>query len=135
MMGNKSKNKEAKVAITVTNRTVIRVLLLVIASIIALAALKRAEHSLVLIFTAIFLAFALNAPIHWVASQLPGKLRGSRSLATSVSFLLVVLLVAIFVLTIVPPLVRQTENFVSVAPTLVEESSGQGSPLGKIINK
>jgi predicted PurR-regulated permease PerM len=84
MFGLSRKNKES-VEVTVSNQTVIRVVLLIIVSLILVTALRRASHALLLIFTAFFLALALNAPVHWIAERLPGKRRGSRTLATAIS--------------------------------------------------
>lgn len=132
MFGFPSKDKH-EVTFTITNRTIIRTLLLVIISILILAALRRAEHSLILIFTAIFLAVALNAPVHWVAQGLPGKLRGNRSMATTISFALVIILLIAFLTAIVPPLVRQTNSFITAAPSLIEEARTQNSSIGRFV--
>ena len=121
--------------LTVSNRTVIRVLMLTLASLIGLAALRRAEHAIILIFTAFFLALALNAPVHWLGKHLPGKRRGNRTLATAISFLIVILLLVGFLASIVPPLTRQTTTFISNAPHLIEEVRSQDSPAGKLIRK
>ena len=79
------------VAITMTNRTVVRIMLLVVATLIGLSAVKKASHALILLFTAFFLALALNGPVQWLARRIPGKHRGNRSIATAASFLIVIL--------------------------------------------
>jgi predicted PurR-regulated permease PerM len=124
-----------EVALTITLRTYVRLALLVIVTIILLAALHKAAHALLLIFIAFFLTLALNAPVHWLGRHLPGKRRGSRSLATTLSFLIVILLLGGFVASIAPPLVKQTENLVSAAPHLVQNLHSQNSPIGKVIRK
>src|SRR5579859_6660359 len=129
------KTKRDTVEFTISSRTVIRVLALVLVSILALAALRRAEHALVLIFTAFFLALALNGPVHWVAVRLPGKRRGSRAAATAISFFVVIAFLAGFLALIGPPLVRQTSNFISAAPAIVENARDQNSTLGQFITR
>lgn len=129
------KNKEGLTEITVASSTVIRILLLVIVSFIFLAALHKATHALVLIFTAFFLALALNAPVHWLSRRLPGKRRGNRTLATTLSFLVVILLLVGFLASIVPPLVRQTSNFIDAAPQLIEGVRRDDSSLGHLVRK
>lgn len=119
--------------LTVSNRTVVRVMALIILSLLFLAALRQAAHALVLVFIAFFLALALNAPVHWVAEHLPGKRRGSRSIATAVSFLLVIIVLAAFLASIVPPIVRQTNSFISAAPGLVEDLRNQNGEVNKFI--
>jgi predicted PurR-regulated permease PerM len=128
-------DKENELELTVTNRTVIRVLVLVLLSVLFLAVLRRASHALILIFTAFFLALALNAPVHWIAERLPGKQRGSRSAATAISFLLVIVVLAVFLISIVPPIVRQTNTFIDAAPQLVANVRDQNSSLGKFVRK
>lgn len=124
-----------KVEVTVSTRTVLRVLIIVLLATISVAAIMRAWHALMLIFTALFLALALNAPVHWVSEHLPGKRRGSRKLGTAVSFLIVVVLLLTFLASLVPPLARQTSNFIDAAPTLVQDLQNEDSALGKFIRR
>lgn len=124
-----------QVELTVTNRTIIRVLLLILVSIFVLAALHKASHAFLLIFTAFFLALALNAPVHWIAQRLPGKRRGSRTVATAISYLLVIVLLGVFFASIVPPIIHQTDSFINAAPHLIGDIRGQNSELGRIVRK
>jgi predicted PurR-regulated permease PerM len=128
-------DKHSEVAVTVTTETFLRLAVLTVGTIVLLLAIQKAAHALLLIFIAFFLALALNAPVHWLSERLPGKRRGSRSLATSLSFLLVVLLLGGFLASIVPPLVRQTESFIDAAPHLVRDFRKQDSATGKVIRK
>lgn len=127
--------KVQHVELTVSNRTVVRVLLLVVVTMMVLAAVQKAAHALLLIFTAFFLALALNAPVHWLGQRLPGKRRGSRSLATAVSFLVVIVFLLGFLASIVPPLVRQTNSFISAAPRLVQDAKDENTEIGKFIQR
>ncbi len=129
------KTKDDSVEITVSNRTVIRVLLLTIISFLFLAAVQRASHAIILILTAFFLALALNAPVHWLAERLPGKRRGNRTLATSLSFFIIIAVLAGFLASIVPPLVRQTSSFIDAAPGLVEDVRSEDSGLGRFVRR
>lgn len=128
-----SHDSTSEVSLTVSTRTFIRLVLLVVATIILLGALHRAAHALLLLFSAFFLALALNTPVSWLAHRLPGKRRGSRPLATSLSFLIVVLVLGGFIASIAPPLTRQTENFINAAPRLVRDFHDQNSEVGKLI--
>lgn len=109
--------------------------MLILGTVAILAAVQKASHALVLIFIAAFLALALNAPVHWIADHIPGKKRGSRALATSISFLIVVLLLGGFISSLVPPLVRQTQSFINNAPKLVQNVRNQDSEIGKLVRK
>lgn len=136
MFGFYKENKKAEVRrITVSNRTVLRVMALVMGSYLFLVAIKTASHALTLIFIAFFLSLALNGPVHWLSLRLPGKRRGNRSLATGISFFVVLALLLGFIASIVPPLVRQTSSFIDAAPGLVEDARDQNTSLGRAIHK
>lgn len=133
---SRRERKEAeKVELVISTRTVIKVLVLVVLSMLFLAALKQTSHALLLIFTAFFLALALNAPVHWLSVRLPGKKRGSRALATALSFLVVVAALTIFIWSLVPPLVRQTESFINAAPGVVNSLHDSNSEIGQLVQK
>lgn len=124
-----------EVAITISTPTFIRLALLTVSTIILLAAIQKAAHALLLVFSAFFLALALNGPVYWLGKQLPGKHKNNRVLSTALSFLLVVLVLAGFVASVAPPLIRQTESFINAAPHLVRDFRSQDSEIGRVIRK
>lgn len=129
------RDKPREVSLTISAQTYMRLVVMTVGTILILIALRKASHAILLIFIAFFLALALNAPVYWLSQRLPGKWRNNRPLATTMSFLIVVLLLAIFIASIVPPLVRQTESFVSVAPHLVSQFRNQNSDVGRLIRR
>lgn len=124
-----------EVAITVTTETFVRLALLTVGTILMLWAVHKAAHALLLIFTAFFLTLALNAPVYWISRHLPGKRRGNRTIATTLSFLIVILLLGGFIASMAPPLVRQTNNFVDAAPSLIRDFRSQNSQTGHLIRR
>ena len=135
MLGFRSKQPKEMIDLNIPNRVIVRVLLLVVATLLAMSALRQAQHAIILIFTAFFLALALNGPVHWIAIRLPGKRKGSRTAATAISFFVVILALTGFLLSIVPPLVRQTSNFINAAPNLVQDARRDDSSLGRFVSK
>lgn len=131
----KSNKKPEVVRITVSNRTVIRVLALIFSAYILYLAVNKAAHALTLIFIAFFLSLALNTPVHALALRLPGKRKGNRTFATAVSFLVIIALLIGFIASIVPPLVKQTGNFINEAPKLVEQLRDENSSVGSFIRR
>ena len=131
----KNHKTHSEVAVTVSVRTFAKLILMVVATVVLLMAIQRANHALLLIFGSLFLALALNMPVNWVSQHLPGKRRGSRALATSLSFLIVVLLLGGFIASIVPPLVKQTGTFITAAPQLVTDFKNEDSGVGKIVQR
>ena len=133
MIGLHRTEKNPEIEVTISNETFARLALLTVGTIFLLIFVRKASHALLLVFAAFFLTLALNAPVHWLGERLPGKRRGSRSLATSLSFLVVILLLGGFIASIVPPLVRQTESFITAAPSLVRDFRSQNSQAGRFI--
>lgn len=129
------KHKDNAVEVTVSNRTVMRVVALVIISVLFYGAIQQAWHAIILLFTAFFLALALNVPVHWLSTRLPGKRRGNRTIATGLSFFIIIALLVGFLASIVPPLVKQTTNFIDAAPGLVEDARDENGGLGTFIRK
>ena len=131
----KSKNPDQEVSITVSTSTFVRLALLTAGAILLFQFFRQASHSLMLICVAFFLALALNAPVHWLSQHLPVKKKNSRTLATTISFLVVVAFLGLFLASIVPPLVKQTSNFVDAAPTLIKDFRSQDSATGRFIRQ
>lgn len=130
-----SRSGPNEVSLTISSKTFFKVLLLILVTIILLAMLKRAEYALTLIFIAFFLAVALNAPVSWVERHLPGPLRGSRSSATSVSFLIVIVLLGAFIASITPPIIRQTQTFIANAPSIVQNLRSENSSVNQFVER
>jgi predicted PurR-regulated permease PerM len=135
MFGLHRRNKTEEVNITITNETFFRIALLIIGTLLTLLFVKKASHAILLIFIAFFFAIALNAPVHWLAEHLPKRFKHNRSLATTLSFLVIVALLGAFLASLVPPLVKQTQNFTNAAPALVSDFRNQDSAVGKIIRR
>jgi len=133
MLGIFSNKKRPQIEITIASSTVVRVVVLILASLLILSALRKTTHALTLIFVAFFLSLALNAPVHWIAERLPGSSRGNRTLATATAFIVIVLLLGGFIASIAPPLVHQTSNFIKQAPRLVENLHNQDTTLGAFV--
>jgi predicted PurR-regulated permease PerM len=129
-----SKKTSEQVEITISNRTIFRVMAVVLLAVLFLAVLRQMSHALVLVFTAFFLALSLNAPVHWIESHLPGK-RNRRTLATVVSVLIVMVLFVGFLASIVPPLSRQVGSLIDAAPNFVRDLRNEDSEIGKLVTR
>ena len=124
-----------EVSLTISTESFARLALMIVFTIVLLLAVHKAAHALLLVFAAFFLALALNAPVYWISQHLPGRRRGSRSLATSLSFLIVVIFLGLFLASITPPLIRQTESFATAVPHLVHDYRNQDSTVGRVVRK
>lgn len=135
MFGRRTEKPAQEVSLTISTQSYVRLALMIIATIVLITGVRKASHSLILVFSAFFFALALNAPVNYMSKRLPGRLRGNRTLATSLSFLIIVLLLGGFLASIVPPLVRQTESFVKAAPRLVTDVRDQNGEIGQLVRR
>jgi predicted PurR-regulated permease PerM len=133
MAGISSHDKDKQFWVNVSTRTILRVIIMVTVTLLLWIILKRTAHALILIFTALFLAIALNSPVHWLAQKIPGKKKGSRALATTISTIFVFIVLASFFASIIPPLARQTNDFISAIPHIIREVHNKNSAFGKIV--
>ena len=119
-------HKEATVSIS--NRTIVRTILWVIAAILAYRFIGNITHVLTLIAGAIFLALALNPVVGWIRRRLHIQ---SRVRATAVAYLMVVVFLSAFFALIIPPLVSQTRDFIKDVPQTIENFQRQDSSLAR----
>lgn len=130
-----SRTSDKDISLTITPKTFYKVVLLIIVTTLLLTALKQATYSLTLIFTAFFLAVALNAPVSLLARHLPWRLKDSRTSATALSFLIIVAILVVFLANLVPPIARQTQSFIESAPQIVQNLQSQNSDVNKFVAK
>ena len=129
-----NKNKES-VELTVSLSTLLKTVSIVLITLIIINFFYKVAHALFLIFSAFFLALALNSPVHWISSKIPGKKKGSRAIATTISYLIVIIILGGFLSYITPPLVKQTQNLISSTPTFINDIHNSSSPVGSFIRK
>lgn len=121
-----------KTEITISNRTVLRVIGIIAVTILAVRATISLAHPLTLILIAFFLALALNPAVSWVAHRLKNK---NRTLATALAFTSVLVVLISFFSLVIPPLVGQVGDFVKDVPSTVQNLKTQDSPVGRGVRK
>lgn len=119
---------EMKVNVSVTNRTIVRAIFWVVATIALFHFFNRVGHILTLIFVSFFLAMALNPIVSWMSRRLKIK---SRVRATGAAYIVVIAVIAGFFTLVTPPLVRQTRDFVKEVPSLVDNYQTGDSSLAR----
>jgi predicted PurR-regulated permease PerM len=103
--------------------------------IIVIKSLQIMAPALVLVFTAFFLALALNAPVQKIAQILPGDKRGNRSLATTISVVIIFVLLGGFLASIIPAFTRQISGLIDAAPAFVADIRDENSEIGQLIDR
>ncbi len=121
-----------RMEVTVSNRTVIRVLVLGALAFLVIKLLGHVMHPLQLILISAFLSLALNPAVKWISKHLRIKTRG---MATGLAYLVVVVLLGLFINTVVPPLVHQTVDFVRSAPTTINDLNTNNSALSSFVRR
>ncbi len=124
--------REKAVEVTVSNRTVVRVILLIVGTVIFLRFLSLASSTLVLIGVSAFLAIALNPAVSWISHKLKSK---SRVRATAVAYVSVIAILASFITFVIPPLVDQTIDFIQDVPRIVSDFQTQDSALARTVRR
>jgi len=122
-----------EVSLTISARTFFKIVLLVIATMLLLTLLRSSVYAVTLILVAFFLALALTAPVGWLSAHLPGKLRDRRPVATALTFLAFILVLATFLLNVVPPILHETQQFIAHAPQTVDNLRSQYHAVNEFI--
>ncbi len=126
-MADKTSNE-----VTVSNRTVVRIILIILATFFALKVASSVSHVLILIFVSFFLALALNPAVSWIARKLGLK---SRVSATGIAYIAVIAVIGAFLTYVVPPLVKQTADFVNEIPQTIENLQTDDTAVGQFVRR
>lgn len=118
--------------VTISNRTVVRVLAIILVSYILLRFVIRIDHILELFFVSFFLALALNPAVSWIAKNLRIK---SRLAATGIAYLIVVAILVAFFVAVLPPLVRQSIKYADNLPKNISTLEEPNSAAGRLIKR
>lgn len=126
------KNSKEPIEITISNRTILRVIAFFVGTIFALAFFDNIKHPLTLIFVSFFLSLALNPVVTKVASKLKSK---SRVRATAMAYGAVVAVMAAMIILIVPPLISQTSEFIKDVPKTLSDLENRNDNIGQFVRK
>jgi predicted PurR-regulated permease PerM len=118
--------------VNITNRTMIRAILWVVAAIAVFRFIGEISQVLTIIFVSIFLALALNPIVSWMSRRLRIRSRGR---ATAAAYLTVVALIAGFFALITPPLISETRDFVQDVPRIVQDFQTRDTSLSRLVNR
>lgn len=125
-------NQDKKVIVTISNRTIMRAIGLVVATVVAVQLVDKVSHALTLIFVSFFLALALNPVVSNISKRLKSN---SRAKATAFAYLLVLSVVVLFFSMVIPPLISQTRDFIKEVPQTVSNFQSQDSSLSRLVGR
>lgn len=118
------------VKIDIANKTIVRILGITLLFVLGVMLVMAAAQSLVIIFAAFFLAVALSPPVNYLARYIP---RASRGLATAFVFLVMITVISLLTASIVPPVVRQTNQLIDQIPQYIEQASEAEGVVGDFV--
>ncbi len=124
--------KNSGLTINISSQAIVRAVVIIAITLLGLRFLTQISYQLTLIFTAAFLALALNPAVSWIADRLRSK---SRAQATGMAYILVILVLGAFVAFVVPPIVRQMVDFAKDIPSTISTVSDQDSPVGNFVRR
>lgn len=124
--------KNDQVRFSIEPRSVVKTILIVIGALLLLSFIKLVSHALILIFFSFFLALALNPAVSWIAARLRS---GSRVRATGIAYVIVLGLLITFFALVIPPLIRQTIDFIKDVPQTVSTFTADDSAFSKFIDR
>lgn len=121
-----------KLKIEIETVTFVRFVLVVLGFGVAAFAIYNARTALIIVATALFLAFALNAPVHALTKYLPKK---SRLFSTILAFLAIVAVIGGFITLVVPPIIEQSASVARQLPEMVEGGQDQIAGVNEFIER
>ncbi len=121
-----------KTRIDIDTKTFVRFILVVIGFGLAIFAIYQALTALLILGISLFLAVALNGPVSRISRILPGR---SRLAASTIAYIVVVVILGAVIFLVVPPIVQQTAKFVQSVPSFVDTATNQYKGLNDLINQ
>ncbi|HET7673670.1 MAG TPA: AI-2E family transporter [Candidatus Saccharimonadales bacterium] len=127
-----AKKEKRHITINIDSGAVVKTIAIVLIAIVFFSFLHQVAHALILIFIAFFLALALNPAVSWIANRLKSK---SRVRATGLAYLMVLAFLITFFALVIPPLVRETVDFIKDVPQTVHNFTDEDSTFSRFIDR
>ena len=125
-------SKRSGITINISTEAIVRIIVLVLSAFLFISFVDKIAHELELFGVAAFLALALNPAVSWLSRRLHIK---SRVWATGLAYIVVLALLSVFLILVVPPIVRQTNSFVRTIPSTVGNLKDQNTSAGRLIQR
>lgn len=128
MFGRNNKQLE----VTISNKTILRIIGMVLLAVVLVGFIENALHPLTLIFVSFFLTLALNPAVTFVANKLKNK---SRTRATALAYVVVMTVLIGFFALVLPPLISQTTNFIKEVPQTLRDLENDQGAVGEFVRR
>lgn len=122
----------SNVTVTISHRTIIKMIFWIIATFLAYRFLGQITHALTLLFVSFFLALAINPVVSWISEKMRIRNRGG---ATAAAYVVVMVAIIGFFALVIPPLVSQGRDFIGEVPVLVNDFQQKDNSFSRMINR
>ncbi len=124
--------KETEPGVTISNRTIVRVLVILIVAYLLLKLFIKSQHILELIFLSFIFAIALNPVVTKISKGLRIK---SRGIAIGIAYIVVIGVISYLLVLVTPSLANQTINYAKNLPTTIQNLKNPHSEAGRLIRR
>ncbi len=124
--------RKSDTTITITTSTILKAILLTVIAWVTIMAISSITHQLRLIFISLLLAIGLNPAVGAITRRIRSK---SRIRATGAAYVIVITIMVAFLAIVVPPIVRQTSDFVRGVPDSLNNLKHQDSAFARTIRR
>jgi predicted PurR-regulated permease PerM len=121
-----------KVTVNVTNKTIVRSILWIVATILVFHFVGRISYALTLVFVSLFLALVINPTVAWISQKFKIKRRSSSVL---LAYLFLMAIIVGFFTLVSPPLYKQTRQFIQDVPDTISNFQSQNSSIARNLKK
>jgi predicted PurR-regulated permease PerM len=118
--------------ITISNRTIVKILVLLLVVFLLLRLFIKAHHIIELIFLSFIFAIALNPTVSRISKWLRIK---SRGIATGIAYIVVIAIIGYIFILVTPSLTKQTIDYAKNLPANISSLQNPHSEAGKLIKK
>ncbi|MDQ2972937.1 MAG: AI-2E family transporter [bacterium] len=125
-------NRKDDVHVTVSNKTLVRILVFLIGTILLFRFISNVLHPLTLVLVSAFLAMALNPFVQYVKKHMHIKEHG---LAAVISYIIVLVVLGVFFALVLPPFISQTVDFLMDVPSKIQNLQQQDGWLGDLVRR
>lgn len=125
-------NNYMTINVTIQTKHVIRIFTLAVLFTLGVFAVFHMADSLMLVLISFFAALALNPAVSFLSRFMPGKRRGP---AIFIVFMLFIALVTFLLASIIPPVVRESANFIRSLPSAFDQTFYQNDTIQRFIDQ
>ncbi|HUY53099.1 MAG TPA: AI-2E family transporter [Candidatus Dormibacteraeota bacterium] len=124
--------KEQDKNLTISNRTIIRIIAIILMTYLLLKLFSKSYYIIELIFLSFIFAIALNPVVGKISRSLRIK---SRGIATGIAYIVVIGIISYVLILVTPSLAEQTINYAKNLPTTISDLQNPNTGAGRFVNK